>query len=61
MLNLIRKWSRPRSLGRQFLLALLEDAMARICRCEHGEEAHTHNRAGTDCSLCECARFGSAD
>jgi hypothetical protein len=27
------------------------------CRCGHAEQAHEHYRRGTDCALCECARF----
>lgn len=27
------------------------------CRCGHGDVAHEHYRAGTDCSVCQCARF----
>ena len=27
------------------------------CSCGHERVAHEHYRAGTDCALCECARF----
>jgi hypothetical protein len=28
------------------------------CGCGHGRQAHQHYRRGTDCSLCDCARYG---
>ncbi|PWW21812.1 hypothetical protein JD79_00953 [Geodermatophilus normandii] len=27
------------------------------CTCGHGKVAHSHYRAGTDCSLCSCDRY----
>ena len=30
------------------------------CRCGHSPRAHEHYRRGTDCALCECARFKAA-
>ena len=32
-------------------------AQAPPCSCGHERVAHEHYRAGTDCALCECARF----
>jgi hypothetical protein len=32
-------------------------AVGPACGCGHGKTAHEHYRAGTDCALCECARF----
>jgi hypothetical protein len=29
----------------------------RSCRCGHGKRAHEHYRAGSDCALCDCAKF----
>jgi hypothetical protein len=29
----------------------------KLCTCGHGKPAHSHYRAGTDCSLCGCERF----
>ena len=28
-----------------------------VCRCGHGQEAHVHYRAGSDCGLCACPRW----
>lgn len=28
-----------------------------LCRCGHLSEAHEHYRRGTDCALCDCARY----
>jgi hypothetical protein len=28
--------------------------MTSVCRCGHGRDAHTHYRAGTDCSARGC-------
>jgi hypothetical protein len=30
------------------------------CRCGHSERAHEHYRRGTDCGLCQCAKFKAA-
>jgi hypothetical protein len=27
------------------------------CTCGHGRQAHEHYRRGSDCALCDCARF----
>lgn len=27
------------------------------CLCGHATEAHEHYRRGSDCALCECARY----
>lgn len=27
------------------------------CTCGHGKQAHDHYRRGTDCALCQCAKF----
>lgn len=27
------------------------------CACGHATAAHEHYRRGTDCALCECARY----
>ena len=27
------------------------------CACGHATEAHEHYRRGSDCALCECARY----
>ncbi|MCW0216485.1 MAG: hypothetical protein OJJ54_24310 [Pseudonocardia sp.] len=29
------------------------------CRCGHGSDAHEHFRAGSDCAVCDCARYHS--
>jgi hypothetical protein len=32
-------------------------AASTTCRCGHDKSAHEHYRKGTECSVCECARF----
>lgn len=33
----------------------------RECRCGHEPRAHEHYRAGSDCALCDCARYRASD
>jgi len=30
---------------------------SRACRCGHVADAHEHYRRGTDCAVCECAKY----
>lgn len=33
------------------------DEEAKACRCGHVAGAHEHYRRGTDCAVCECAKY----
>jgi hypothetical protein len=40
---------------------VLPDArLSERCRCGHVSVAHEHYRRGTDCALCGCGRYKSA-
>jgi hypothetical protein len=39
------------------LSAQVAGVVVAACRCGHGADAHSHWRAGTDCSACGCGRF----
>jgi hypothetical protein len=28
-----------------------------VCQCGHDRDAHSHYRRGSECALCECARW----
>lgn len=39
------------------MLLLVARPATVLCRCGHAQIAHLHYRPGTDCAMCECARF----
>jgi hypothetical protein len=58
-LRLMLPWLMTDPLGFDEQRARIEQARCR-CRCGHPVSWHEHYRAGTDCSVCDCARFERA-
>jgi hypothetical protein len=42
------------------LLSGIWATRTRACRCGHDRIGHEHYRSGTDCAVCDCARYRKA-
>jgi len=42
------------------LLSGIWATRTRVCQCGHDRIGHEHYRSGTDCAVCDCARYRRA-